>query len=230
MDKDDLEENNPLLIGPEISIIPVPSKPPAKIRVRNFLEEEHRLIRHRERSPRGNVRIVSPAEIVKAEIKYSYSRRKSLPLEKCPICKKFFRRMKTHLLKHEEQQRGPDDPLTCKLCKKVFNTYSNLSIHMRTHTGDKPYICDICDKSFSQSCNLVNHLRIHTGERPYKCPHCDRAFTQSGNLTNHIRLHTDEKPFVCHFCDRAFTQSGNLNSHIRNNHKLDDSRNFINFH
>ncbi|KAK9701811.1 hypothetical protein QE152_g30348 [Popillia japonica] len=118
MDKDDLEENNPLLIGPEISIIPVPSKPPAKIRVRNFLEEEHRLIRHRERSPRGNVRIVSPAEIVKAEIKYSYSRRKSLPLEKCPICKKFFRRMKTHLLKHEEQQRGPDDPLTCKLCKK----------------------------------------------------------------------------------------------------------------
>lgn len=219
-------QRNPLTLGPEISIIPVNRKSLPKIRIRNFLTESElhiSEIKQKVRPPRGSVRIVTPIEILKAENENSYMKRKSLPLEKCHICKKFFKRMKTHLLKHEEARRDPNDPLTCKLCMKAFNTYSNLSIHMRTHTGDKPYICDVCHKSFSQSCNLVNHLRIHTGERPYKCPHCDRAFTQSGNLTNHIRLHTDEKPFKCHFCDRAFTQSGNLNSHIRNNHKIDDS-------
>lgn len=225
-------ETDPLVLGPEISIIPLMRKIPAKIRIRNFLElaQTKRFVKHRERSPRGHVRLVSQDEIVRAENGKSYSRRKSLPLEKCQICKKFFRRMKTHLLKHEEKERDPNDPLTCKLCMKGFNTYSNLSIHMRTHTGDRPYICDVCNKSFSQSCNLINHVRIHTGERPYKCPHCDRAFTQSGNLSNHIRLHTDEKPFKCHFCDRAFTQSGNLNSHIRNNHKIDDLRPYSDFH
>lgn len=150
---------------------------------------------------------------------YPGSKRKSSPLEKCPICKKFFRRMKTHLLKHSEAIGKPGDPLTCQFCNKMFNSGSNLSIHLRTHTGDKPYVCEICSKGFAQSCNLANHMRTHTGERPFKCPHCDRAFTQSGNLSNHIRLHTDEKPFKCHFCDRAFTQSGNLNSHIKNNHR-----------
>ncbi|XP_066145792.1 uncharacterized protein [Euwallacea fornicatus] len=153
-----------------------------------------------------------------------YAKRKSSPLEKCPICKKYFRRMKTHLLKHEiMQNQEACSGLICEFCNKAFNSQSNLQIHMRTHTGDKPYVCEVCNKSFSQSCNLVNHIRTHTGEKPFKCPHCDRAFTQSGNLNNHIRLHTDEKPFKCHFCEKAFVQSGNLSSHVRNNHSVRDS-------
>ncbi|XP_017776250.1 PREDICTED: protein glass-like isoform X2 [Nicrophorus vespilloides] len=149
-----------------------------------------------------------------------HCKRKPLPLEKCHICKKYFRRMTTHLQKHAEiQQLNVNHSLSCRFCSKVFSNLGNLQIHMRTHTGMKPYVCEVCSKGFAQSCNLTNHMRIHTGERPFKCPHCDRAFSQSGNLTNHIRLHFDQKPFKCHFCDRAFTQSGNLNSHIRNNHK-----------
>lgn len=165
--------------------------------------------------PRKYARV---SETMKYADVYPGSKRKSSPLEKCPMCKKYFRRMKTHLLKHSCLVSKPGDPLTCQYCSKVFNSGSNLSIHLRTHTGDKPYVCEVCLKGFAQSCNLANHMRIHTGERPFKCPHCDRAFTQSGNLSNHIRLHTDEKPFKCHFCDKAFTQSGNLNSHIKNNH------------
>ncbi|KAK9881994.1 hypothetical protein WA026_018183 [Henosepilachna vigintioctopunctata] len=197
-------------IGPDISIIPIKKKKPSfKIRLLD------------PRGRRGSVRLISEEEAKLTP--EPYQKRKSLPLEKCPVCKKFFRRMSTHLLKHEYVDSSyPTNGLTCHYCNKSFNTHSNLLIHIRTHTGQKPYVCQVCNKAFSQSCNLVNHMRIHSGEKPFKCPHCDKAFTQSGNLTNHIRLHTNEKPFRCHFCDKAFVQSGNLNSHIKNNHRYAD--------
>ncbi|XP_044756123.1 zinc finger protein 271-like [Coccinella septempunctata] len=218
--------------GPDISIIPIKRKKPLfKIKLfdrkpgikrKNSYSDdeisfnEQSSVRRRSR----DVRIVSKEEAAE-HASEPYQKRKSLPLEKCPICKKFFRRMATHLLKHEYvDPNAEDNGLVCNFCNKAFNTQSNLLIHLRTHTGLRPYVCEICSKGFSQSCNLVNHMRIHSGERPYKCPHCDKAFTQSGNLNNHIRLHTNEKPFKCHFCDKAFVQSGNLNSHIKNNHRF----------
>ncbi|XP_060525835.1 zinc finger protein 239-like isoform X2 [Cylas formicarius] len=210
------------LSRPEITIFPVKRKPNVKIKLfrkeysPNRDEDSNGKVQSTKSHQRTPVRLITQEEA--RNTGDTYAKRRSSPLEKCPVCKKFFRRMKTHLLKHEMLRRGDTDAFACCICAKVFNNQNNLQIHMRTHTGDKPYVCEVCDKSFSQSCNLVNHVRIHTGERPFKCPHCDRAFTQSGNLNNHIRLHTDEKPFKCHFCDKAFVQSGNLSSHIRNNH------------
>ncbi|XP_076259298.1 uncharacterized protein LOC143195748 isoform X3 [Rhynchophorus ferrugineus] len=227
--KDKIQRN----VQPDITIFPVRKASKANFKEsyfykgsssdesKDYYNDEVKLKRSF-KSPgiRTPIRLVSKDEILHTgDI---YTRRKSSPLEKCPICKKYFRRMKTHLLKHEMQEGLETTAFICEICSKAFYNHSNLQVHMRTHTGQKPYICDICTKSFTQSCNLVNHMRVHTGEKPFKCPHCDRAFTQSGNLNNHIRLHTAEKPFKCHFCDKAFVQSGNLNSHIRNNHRLKD--------
>lgn len=220
--------------NPDISIIPIKRKKPLfKIRLfdktteiktnQSYSEDEIYQIEGSpsKRGPKNSVRIITKEEAENSS--ESYSKRKSLPLEKCPICKKYFRRMATHLMKHQEVDSNLQiNGLECNFCQKTFNTQSNLHIHLRTHTGSKPYVCRICGKAFSQSCNLVNHERIHSGEKPFKCPHCDKAFTQSGNLNNHIRLHTNEKPFKCHFCDKAFVQSGNLNSHIMNNHRSRD--------
>lgn len=209
-------------MGPEVSIIPI-KKPPKNFdnfqNKHEIFEKQSIAIPQSYKRTRENVKLVSPEEARTGELFLNYQRRKSLPLEKCPICKKYFRRMSTHLAKHQLMEQ-PNEQLVCNFCNKIFSSQNNLLIHVRSHTNQKPYVCEICNKGFAQSCNLVNHMRIHSGERPYKCPHCDRAFTQSGNLMNHIRLHTNEKPFRCHFCDKAFVQSGNLNSHIRNNHKF----------
>ena len=104
-------------------------------------------------------------------------------------------------------------PSECRVCKKSFPYHSQLTLHQRTHTGDRPFQCDICAKGFIQLSDLRVHERIHTGEKPYSCDVCLKKFTHDSTLRAHKRTHTQEKPFRCEHCDRAFGHRGNLNIH-----------------
>ena len=61
----------------------------------------------------------------------------------------------------------------CQMCSYSSKNSSQLTVHLRTHTGDTPFKCHICLTKFKIGSDLTRHMRIHSGEKPFKCDHCD---------------------------------------------------------
>lgn len=103
----------------------------------------------------------------------------------CNICSQLFpnrHNLRQHRVTvHNRERTFPGD--------KKFQHQKDISAHnLRVHEKKQhPQQCPYCDKVISSRGGLTVHIRTHTGEKPYKCQCCPASFAQRSAFTTHVR-------------------------------------------
>lgn len=114
----------------------------------------------------------------------------------------------------------------CEKCGRNFQTYQQLKLHMKTHTGllEKRYMCKHCGKTYLREGAFKQHINTFhydvelLSQKPLKkvhvCEYCQKCFDHFGHFKEHLRKHTGEKPFECPDCRERFARNSTLKCHM----------------
>ena len=141
-----------------------------------------------------------------------------------------------------DHDREPGTSLVCNLCNAKFTKKSNLTRHMRKHTGNL-FECEVCQKKEYSKYALDIHIKTthqgelfvcrtdgcykmykttygrrmhestHTNTEKFLCATCGDRFAYKSTYDSHVAKHEGIKPFSCGKCDKTFTHSSHLSTH-----------------
>ncbi|ETE64866.1 Zinc finger protein 73, partial [Ophiophagus hannah] len=141
------------------------------------------------------------------------------------------------------------NPPKCPECDKTFLTNVALTIHIRTHTGERPFECHLCSRAFPAQSDLTRHLKTHLRRKdppdagtlpqateflaaklqllrqlgvssgPVKLHGCARCESNSEALALRKACEMQEKPYRCPKCEKRFRDKNIMQAHLQTHGK-----------
>ncbi|CAO1334233.1 unnamed protein product [Diamesa serratosioi] len=135
----------------------------------------------------------------------------------CHICGKNFKHYSVYLY-HKRRHHEKKFDYQCQDCGHKFISQTDLTVHIRSHTGERPFKCEFCSKTFASKHTYRFHQNVHT-PKSYECKECKMSFPSVDKRKRHIEAtHPKQRPYYCMYCRKHFKASQNLELHIMTKH------------
>ncbi|XP_077517655.1 histone-lysine N-methyltransferase PRDM9-like isoform X2 [Amblyomma americanum] len=142
-----------------------------------------------------------------------------VPAFRCETCGDLFS-AQALLEKHRQSKHSqkPEGRHCCRYCPYTSDHKGHVTIHQRTHTGERPFVCKECGKAVAERHHLTSHLLTHSKKRPHECTDCGQRFARTFDMARHRKAQHSSggrlASLVCRFCGKVFSDLGALNRHI----------------